>query len=132
MQLYDTRSAQLIELDIPSDRPLTMYVCGVTPYDTTHVGHARTYLVFDVLQRYLRECGAVVTYCQNVTDVDDPLFERAARDRVAWDSLAEGQTRQYVEDSAALNMLPPDHFPRASETIPDMIPLIERLIAQGQ
>jgi L-cysteine:1D-myo-inositol 2-amino-2-deoxy-alpha-D-glucopyranoside ligase len=90
-----------------------------------------TYLVFDVLIRYLRFNGAEVQYCQNVTDVDDPLFERAARDGIAWDELARRETAQFVADCDALNMLRPNYFPKASEEIPAMIPIIERLIATG-
>ncbi|HEX9442417.1 MAG TPA: class I tRNA ligase family protein, partial [Roseiflexaceae bacterium] len=97
MQLFDTLRGAKAELAIPQDRPLTLYVCGVTPYDTTHVGHAHTFLIFDMLIRYLRWQGAAVRYCQNVTDVDTPLFERAARDGVAWDELARRETEQFVE-----------------------------------
>src|SRR5262249_35438242 len=131
MQLFDTLRGQKATLAIPQDRPLALYVCGVTPYDTTHVGHAHTFLIFDVLIRYLRSQGAEVRYCQNVTDVDTPLFERAARDGVAWDELARRETRQFVEDCAALNMIKPDFFPKASEEIPAMMPIIERLIELG-
>src|SRR5262245_3916711 len=131
MQLYDTLRGRKAPLEIPSDRPLTLYVCGVTPYDTTHVGHAHTYLIFDVLIRYLRFRGAEVLYCQNVTDVDDPLFERANRDGVAWDELARRETAQFVADSDALNIIRPNFFPKASEEIPAMIPIIEGLIARG-
>jgi L-cysteine:1D-myo-inositol 2-amino-2-deoxy-alpha-D-glucopyranoside ligase len=128
MQLYDTLRGQKATLEIPRDRPLTIYVCGVTPYDTTHVGHAHTFLIFDALIRYLRFKGAEVHYCQNVTDVDDPLFERAARDGVDWRELARRETQRYVDDCAALNMIPPTFFPKASEEITAMLPLIERLI----
>src|SRR5581483_350174 len=72
MHLYNTMTREK-DLFQPRADPVTMYVCGVTPYDTTHLGHARTYLTFDVLQRYLRHLGMSVRYCQNVTDVDDPL-----------------------------------------------------------
>jgi L-cysteine:1D-myo-inositol 2-amino-2-deoxy-alpha-D-glucopyranoside ligase len=128
MYLYDTLTAQKSALDIPQDRPLTLYVCGVTPYDTTHVGHARTFLIFDVLLRRLRAKGAEVYYCQNVTDVDDPLFERAARDGVAWESLAQRELQRFVDDCAALNLTPPNFFPKASEEMATIIPIIERLI----
>lgn len=131
MQLYDTRSGRKSELDIPRDRPLTMYVCGVTPYDTTHVGHAHTFLIFDVLARYLRFRGADVRYCQNVTDVDDPLFERAERDGVPWEEIAHSQTQRYVDDCAALNLIPPTYFPKASEEIAGMLEIVERLVALG-
>ncbi|HEX9372989.1 MAG TPA: cysteine--tRNA ligase [Roseiflexaceae bacterium] len=131
MQLFDTLRGAKAELAIPQDRPLTLYVCGVTPYDTTHVGHAHTFLIFDMLIRYLRWQGAAVRYCQNVTDVDTPLFERAARDGVAWDELARRETEQFVEDCRALNMIRPDYFPKASQEIAAMIPIVERLIALG-
>jgi L-cysteine:1D-myo-inositol 2-amino-2-deoxy-alpha-D-glucopyranoside ligase len=131
MQLYDTLRGHKAELEIPRDRPLTLYVCGVTPYDTTHVGHAHTFLIFDVLIRYLRSQGAEVRYCQNVTDVDTPLFERAARDGIAWDDLARRETQRYVEDCAALNLIPPTYFPKASDEIAGMIAIVERLIELG-
>lgn len=131
MQLYDTLRGQKATLEIPRDRPLTMYVCGVTPYDTTHVGHAHTFLIFDTLIRYIRSQGGTVSYCQNVTDVDTPLFERAARDGVAWDALARRETAQFVSDSKALHMIQPDFFPKASDEIGAMIPIIERLIELG-
>ncbi|HRC74842.1 MAG TPA: cysteine--tRNA ligase, partial [Kouleothrix sp.] len=131
MQLFDTLRGQIAPLEIPSDRPLTLYVCGVTPYDTTHIGHAHTFLIFDVLIRYLRHLGAEVRYCQNVTDVDTPLFERASRDSVAWDELARHETEQFVRDCRALNLIPPTFFPKASDEIPYMIPIVERLISLG-
>jgi L-cysteine:1D-myo-inositol 2-amino-2-deoxy-alpha-D-glucopyranoside ligase len=131
MLLYNTLTASKGEFPIPSDRPVTMYVCGVTPYDTTHMGHVRTYLTFDILLRYLRWQGAEVRYCQNVTDVDDPLFERAQRDGLDWRALAEEQTARYVADSAALNLIKPDYFPRASDEIAGMIEITEQLIALG-
>ncbi|HWQ11811.1 MAG TPA: cysteine--tRNA ligase [Roseiflexaceae bacterium] len=131
MQLFDTLRGHTAELEIPRDRPLTLYVCGVTPYDTTHVGHAHTFLIFDVLIRYIRSQGGQVRYCQNVTDVDDPLFERAKRDGVDWRELAEREVAQFTQDCRALNLIPPDFFPRASEEIGAMIPIIERLVALG-
>lgn len=129
--LYNTLTATKSEFHIPTDRPVKLYVCGVTPYDTTHIGHARTYMVFDVLVRYLRWHGATVEYCQNVTDVDDPLFERARRDGVHWRDLARTQTERFVAECAALNIMPPTYFPKASEEIDSMIPLIERLVELG-
>jgi L-cysteine:1D-myo-inositol 2-amino-2-deoxy-alpha-D-glucopyranoside ligase len=131
MQLYNTLARAKESFTIPTDRPVTLYVCGVTPYDTTHIGHARTFMIFDVLARYLRWKGAEVRYCQNVTDVDDPLFERARRDGVGWRELAEEQTAQLVEDYQGLNIAPPTYFPRASEEIGAMIPIIERLVELG-
>lgn len=131
MRLYNSLSREKDRFVLPADRPVTLYVCGVTPYDTTHIGHARTFLIFDLLVRFLRWQGAEVRYCQNVTDVDDPLFERAARDGVRWQDLAATQTEQLLADYAALNIIMPTYFPRASEEIGTMIPIIERLIELG-
>jgi L-cysteine:1D-myo-inositol 2-amino-2-deoxy-alpha-D-glucopyranoside ligase len=131
MQFFDTLAGAKKEFVIPRDRAVTLYVCGVTPYDTTHMGHARTFMVFDTLVRYLLWRGARVQYCQNVTDVDDPLFERANRDGLDWRELAERETQRYVEDTAALNMLPPDYFPKASQEIDGMQVVITRLIELG-
>ncbi|MFO7171280.1 MAG: cysteine--tRNA ligase, partial [Chloroflexota bacterium] len=131
MRLFDTLRGQKAELEIPRDRALTLYVCGVTPYDTTHIGHAHTFLIFDLLIRYIRSQGGQVRYCQNVTDVDDPLFERANRDGVAWNELAEREVAQFRQDCRALNLIPPDYFPKASEEIGTMIPIIERLVEIG-
>jgi L-cysteine:1D-myo-inositol 2-amino-2-deoxy-alpha-D-glucopyranoside ligase len=131
MLLYNTQTATRESFTIPTDRPVTLYVCGVTPYDTTHVGHARTYLTFDVLLRFLRWRGAEVRYCQNVTDVDDPLFERANQQGVSWHELATRETERFVQDCAALNMVPPTYFPRASKEVVTMIPLVERLVELG-
>lgn len=131
MQLYNTLAREKEPFAVPHDRPVTMYVCGVTPYDTTHIGHARTFLTFDVLIRYLRWKGAEVRYCQNVTDVDDPLFARAARDGVGWQELARRQVEQLREDCQRLNLVPPTYFPWASAEIEAMIPIIERLVELG-
>jgi cysteinyl-tRNA synthetase len=131
MQLYNSLTAQKDPFIAPADRPVTLYVCGVTPYDTTHIGHARTFLTFDLLIRYLRFRGATVRYCQNVTDVDDPLYERARRDNISWQELTNQQVAQMVEDCRNLNLIAPDYFPRASEEIPGMITIIERLIELG-
>ncbi len=131
MLLFDTLRGQKAELAIPTDRPLTLYVCGVTPYDTTHIGHAHTFLIFDMLIRYVRFRGGSVRYCQNVTDVDDPLFERARRDNIHWADLAKREVDQFVTDCRGLNLITPDYFPKVSEEIAGMIPIIERLLAVG-
>ncbi len=131
MQLFNSLSRTKQRFVIPHNRPVTLYVCGVTPYDTTHIGHARTFLIFDVLVRYLRWKGAEVRYCQNVTDVDDPLFARARRDGISWQELSEQQVAQLQIDYQGLNILPPTYFPRASAEIGAMIPIISRLIELG-
>jgi L-cysteine:1D-myo-inositol 2-amino-2-deoxy-alpha-D-glucopyranoside ligase len=104
-----------------------MYVCGITPYDATHIGHANTYIAFDLLNRVWRDRGLDVNYVQNVTDIDDPLLERAAETGVEWAALAEQQTKLFGEDMAALNVLPPRHYVGAVESIPLIVDLIDHL-----
>src|SRR5215468_1479690 len=88
----------------------TMYACGITPYDATHIGHAATFVAWDLLVRAWRDAGHEVTYVQNVTDVDDPLLERADRDGEDWRELADREIDLYRADMAALRLLPPDHL----------------------
>ena len=104
-------------------RRVTMYVCGITPYDAAHVGHAFTYVAFDTLARYLRLRGHEVVYCQNVTDVDDDVLRRAARDGEDYLALGRRETAAYLQDMDALNVARPDFFPRATEEIPAMVEL---------
>ena len=104
-----------------------MYVCGITPYDATHIGHANTYIAFDLLHRVWRDRGLEVNYVQNVTDIDDPLLERATATGIDWATLAELQTQLFREDMAALNVLPPRHYVGAVESMPLIVDLIEHL-----
>ena len=108
-----------------------MYVCGITPYDATHIGHAATYVAFDLLNRAWRNAGHEVTYVQNVTDVDDPLLERATKVNIDWVELAERETELFRQDMTALRVLPPAHYTGAVESIPLVIELIERLQETG-
>ena len=123
--VLDTASRALVTLD--GDRPALLYVCGITPYDATHLGHAATYLAFDLLVRTWRDSGREVSYVQNVTDVDDPLFERATATGEDWAALAERETELYRTDMAALRILPPDAYIGATEAIPLIVDLIARL-----
>ncbi|WP_068250918.1 cysteine--1-D-myo-inosityl 2-amino-2-deoxy-alpha-D-glucopyranoside ligase [Janibacter corallicola] len=109
-----------------------LYVCGVTPYDTTHMGHAATYVTFDLVHRVLRVNGHRVSYVQNVTDVDDPLFERAARDGVDWRTLGQEQVDLFREDMTALSVLPPDHFVGVMEAMDTIIASVTRLVDLGK
>ncbi len=113
------------------DGPARLYVCGITPYDATHIGHAATYVGFDLLNRAWRNAGHQVVYVQNVTDVDDPLLERAAKVNVDWTELAERETELFRQDMQALRVLPPDHYVGAVESIPLAVALIERLQEAG-
>ncbi|MDQ6602724.1 MAG: cysteine--tRNA ligase [Chloroflexota bacterium] len=130
LRLYNTASRQ-IEPFAPVGDTVGLYVCGVTPYDTTHMGHAFTYVVFDTLTRVLRRAGWDVTYVQNVTDIDDDILKRARETGKQWDELGREQTAQYERDSRALNIAPPTHFLRATDEIDQMIPLIATLIEKG-
>jgi L-cysteine:1D-myo-inositol 2-amino-2-deoxy-alpha-D-glucopyranoside ligase len=130
LRLYNTASRH-IEPFAPLGETVGLYVCGVTPYDTTHMGHAFTYVVFDTLARVLRRAGWPVTYVQNVTDIDDDILKRARETGKRWDELGREQTAQYERDTRALNIAPPTHFLRATDEIDQMIPLIATLIAKG-
>ena len=108
-----------------------MYVCGITPYDATHMGHAASYVAFDLLNRAWRDGRQQVSYVQNVTDVDDPLLERATATGVDWRDLAASQIELFQTDMEALNVLAPDHYVGAVESIPLIVPAIERLVDRG-
>ena len=108
-----------------------MYVCGITPYDATHLGHAATYLAFDLINRYLRATGAEVSYVQNITDIDDPLLERANRDGVEWSELAHQQIDLFRSDMVNLRVIPPAHYIGAVEAIPLVINAISDLREQS-
>lgn len=108
-----------------------MYVCGITPYDATHLGHAATYITFDLINRFLRAQGADVRYVQNITDIDDPLLERAKRDGISWQQLAESQIDLFRSDMVNLRVIPPTHYVGAVEAIPLIVKAIENLRATG-
>ena len=108
-----------------------MYVCGITPYDATHLGHAATYLAFDLIHRLWRDLEHDVHYVQNVTDVDDPLFERANRDGLDWRELAAREVALYRDDMTALRVLPPREYVAATEAIAEVVELVEKMLAAG-
>lgn len=111
--------------------PAAMYVCGITPYDATHLGHAATMITFDLVQRMWRDCGHQVRYVQNVTDIDDPLLERAARDGEDWVVLAMRETALFREDMESLRIIPPQHYVGAVESIPLIAEKVAELLADG-
>jgi L-cysteine:1D-myo-inositol 2-amino-2-deoxy-alpha-D-glucopyranoside ligase len=129
LRLYDSADRQVRPTSVGDTA--TMYVCGITPYDATHLGHAATYLAFDLIYRIWRDNGHRVHYVQNVTDVDDPLFERAARDGVDWRDLGSQQTQLFREDMTALRVLPPQDYVGATEAIDEVVELVEKLLASG-
>ncbi len=128
-RVHDTSTGSLIEVGSP--RRASMYVCGITPYDATHLGHAATYVAFDLLNRAWRDAGAPVHYVQNVTDVDDPLLERAAVTGEPWNDLASREVELFREDMAALRVIPPEHYAGVVESLPQIIGLIDRLSEAG-
>lgn len=127
MQLYNTRSLRKEEF-VPRDPPIRIYVCGITPYDTTHLGHAFTYSVFDILIRLLESQNLAVRYTQNVTDIDDDILRKAKQVNTDWQTLGNEWTVHFIEDMRALNVRPPDEYPRATEVIPRIIQLDRELI----
>ena len=127
LRVFDSVSQELVQLDC--DREVTMYVCGITPYDATHMGHAATYVAFDTLQRIWRACGATVNYTQNVTDVDDPLIERAAATGRDWQDIAVEQTNLFRSDMEALRVIPPANYIGAVESIDLVVERINQLKA---
>ncbi|WP_156755994.1 cysteine--1-D-myo-inosityl 2-amino-2-deoxy-alpha-D-glucopyranoside ligase [Actinokineospora pegani] len=129
LRMYDTSSAQ-VRPTAPGPTA-TMYVCGITPYDATHLGHAATYLAFDLVHRLWLDNGHDVHYVQNVTDIDDPLLERAIRDQDDWVVLGMRETALFREDMAALRVLPPREFTGAVESIPDIVAAVAKLLAAG-
>ena len=104
-----------------------MYVCGITPYDATHMGHAATYVAFDIVNRLWRDAGIRVDYVQNVTDIDDPLLERAVANNQDWRKLAENETETFRHDMEALRVVPPNHYVGAVESIPAIVTEIQHL-----
>ncbi|MCD6640314.1 MAG: cysteine--1-D-myo-inosityl 2-amino-2-deoxy-alpha-D-glucopyranoside ligase, partial [Nocardioides sp.] len=129
VRLWDTATQALVESR--PEGPARLYVCGITPYDATHLGHAATYVAFDLLNRAWRNAGHDVRYVQNVTDVDDPLLERADKVDIDWTHLAERETQLFRDDMEALRVLAPDHYIGAVESIPLVIDLIQRLREAG-
>ena len=130
MKLFNALS-QNLETFTPRREAVTIYVCGITPYDTTHLGHAFTYAVFDVLIRYLEYRGDPVRYVQNVTDIDDDILRKAGEVGEDWRSLGNRWTAYFIRDMKALNVRPPDHFPGATNVIPEIIDIVSQLLAAG-
>jgi L-cysteine:1D-myo-inositol 2-amino-2-deoxy-alpha-D-glucopyranoside ligase len=130
LKLYNTLSKRLETFE-PQGDEATLYVCGITPYDTTHLGHAFTYSVFDVLTRYLELRELKVKYVQNVTDIDDDILRRAVAVQQDWRTLGNEWTVHFIDDMQSLNILPPDRFPRATEVIDDIISDVKKLLKSG-
>lgn len=129
VRVRDTTTGELV---VAAPGPTaTVYVCGITPYDATHLGHAATYVAFDLLVRAWTDAGQQVRYASNVTDVDDPLLERATATGMDWRELAREQTALFAEDMTALGVVPPDVYTGAVESVPAVVEAVERLVAAG-
>ncbi|MDI6100157.1 cysteine--1-D-myo-inosityl 2-amino-2-deoxy-alpha-D-glucopyranoside ligase [Actinoplanes sp. NEAU-A12] len=129
LRLYDT-ARESAQPSTPAGSA-SMYVCGITPYDATHLGHAATMITFDLVNRMWRDTGLDVRYVQNVTDIDDPLLERAARDGEDWIVLAMRETALFREDMEALRIIPPAHYVGAVESIPAIVTHVQELVSRG-
>jgi L-cysteine:1D-myo-inositol 2-amino-2-deoxy-alpha-D-glucopyranoside ligase len=129
LRIFDSTRGGVVTLEATGEQ--SMYVCGITPYDATHMGHAASYVAFDLLNRAWRDGRQNVAYVQNVTDIDDPLLERATATGVDWRDLAASQIELFQTDMEALNVLAPDNYVGAVESIPEIVPAIEQLLHKG-
>ena len=130
LQLYDSFTRETTPIE--TQQTFTMYVCGITPYDATHIGHAATYLTFDLLHRYLLASGVEVRFLENVTDIDDPLFERARRDSVDWRRLSSSQMLLFEADMTNLRVIPPLALVSVTESMDRIIQFINALVDAGK
>ena len=130
MKLYNTLT-RTIESFHPQGDQVSIYVCGITPYDTTHLGHAFTYTSADILIRYLESKGMQVRYAQNVTDIDDDILRKAKEVGEDWLEVGNRWTRHFIQDMQSLSVLPPDFFPRATDVIPEIVAWVKNLIKHG-
>jgi len=130
MKLFNTLT-QSLETFVPLTDTVRIYVCGVTPYDTTHLGHAFTYVAFDTLIRYLEFSGHKVKYVQNVTDIDDDVLRKARELGMQWDELGRRETERFLRDMDALNVRRPDVYAKATEEIPGILAMVTTLVERG-
>lgn len=129
LRLKDSYSGRSGEV---KNQQISSYICGITPYDATHLGHAATYVSFDLIHRYLSAAGKALCFTENITDVDDPLLERAKRDGQDWTELAHSQIDLFVSDMTALKVIPPNHYMGVVESLPVIIEMISAHIAKDQ
>ncbi len=130
MKLYNTMNRRLEEFS-PAGEVATMYVCGITPYDHSHLGHAMSYMIFDVVRRYLEFSGFKLRHVQNYTDIDDRIIARANERGVLFDQVAQGYIDEFEEEMRALNVTPAHEYPRATHEIPGILEMTQALIAKG-
>jgi L-cysteine:1D-myo-inositol 2-amino-2-deoxy-alpha-D-glucopyranoside ligase len=131
LHLYDTRRREKVRFEPLLEREVTMYVCGITPYDVGHLGHALTYVVFDTLRRWFEFNAYEVRHIQNITDIDDDMVRVSKRLGISIADLTDRNQEIYLREMDALNLIRPDAFPRVSETIPEIIEMVSALIERG-
>lgn len=134
LRLYNSLTRKKEEFILLNDKKVTIYVCGITPYDTTHLGHAFVYISFDVLIRYLKFKGYKVTYTQNVTDINDrdkDVLQRAKEQNISWQKLSDYWTKRFLNDMKTLGWIMPTNYLKASENLNSMINLIKKIITNG-
>lgn len=130
LRLFDSKSLKINPIG-QADKKIQIYVCGITPYDSAHLGHAFTYLTFDLVIRTLNFIGRKTNYVQNITDIDDPLFERARKTGAEWQTIVDSQLDIYRSDMSALNILPPDHFVGVMENMDLIISQIKQTVSSN-
>ncbi len=130
MKVFNTLSGEKEDF-LPQGDEVKMYVCGVTPYDEAHIGHAMSYIIFDVIRRYLEFCGYRLKYVQNITDIDDKIINRANSLGLPVSELAKKYSDSFFEDMDALNIRRADVYPRATGEIPKIIEVVQGLVAKG-
>ena len=132
LRLYDTRTGRIAPIIPLTPGRARLYVCGITPYDSTHLGHAATYHAADLMRRALHDTGVEVEMAQNITDVDDPLLERAERDGLDWRDLAASQVELFTSDMEALRILAPETYRSVSEAMDQIIAVVLTLHQRGR
>lgn len=130
MKLYNSLTRKVEPFE-PAGEEASLYVCGITPYDTTHLGHAFTYTAADILVRYLEFKGYQVRYVQNVTDIDDDILRKAKEAGENWKAVGDRWTTHFIRDMQALNVRAPDYYPRATEVIPEILESVQDLLDEG-
>ena len=128
LRVHDTRRRTKVEFTTLEPGKVSMYVCGVTVYDRCHLGHARCYLAFDLIHRWLEAKGYDVMYVQNFTDIDDKIIHRANESDADWKALVDANIQAYYEDMDALNIRRADAYPRCTEYVEDMVRITQDLI----
>ncbi|MFH0987036.1 MAG: cysteine--tRNA ligase [Candidatus Micrarchaeota archaeon] len=131
LKIYNTMSRKLEEFKPMSGKKVKMFVCGLTVYDDAHVGHAKSYIGYDIIAKYLRYSGYDVKYLQNVTDIDDKIIQRANEKKKKWSEISEEFTNSYIDDMKALNVTAVDKYIKATDYVPQIIEQAEKLVKSG-